>query len=57
MPFTLAHPAAVLPLCRRPLVASALVAGAVAPDLLYVGPIYRIATQINGNLCCRAWGA
>ncbi|TCC16908.1 DUF4184 family protein [Kribbella speibonae] len=50
MPFTLAHPAAVLPLVRRPLVASALVAGAVAPDLLYVGPIYRIATQqINGN--------
>ncbi|MEV0792439.1 DUF4184 family protein [Kribbella sp. NPDC050459] len=49
MPFTLAHPAAVLPLCRRPLVASALVAGAVAPDLLYVGPIYRVATQINGN--------
>ncbi|HZX07132.1 DUF4184 family protein [Kribbella sp.] len=50
MPFTLAHPAAVLPLVRRPFVASALVAGAVAPDLLYVGPIYRIATQyINGN--------
>ena len=50
MPFTLAHPAAVLPLVRRPLVASALVAGAVAPDLLYVGPIYRVATQqINGN--------
>jgi hypothetical protein len=51
VPFTLAHPAAVLPLIRRPLVASALVAGAVAPDLLYVGPIYRFATQhINGNL-------
>ncbi|WP_410787618.1 DUF4184 family protein [Kribbella sp. C-35] len=50
MPFTLAHPAAVLPLVRRPFVASALVAGAVAPDLLYVDPIYRIATQrINGN--------
>ncbi|TDO60944.1 uncharacterized protein DUF4184 [Kribbella sp. VKM Ac-2571] len=50
MPFTLAHPAVVLPLVRRPFVASALVAGAVAPDLLYVGPIYRIATQqINGN--------
>ncbi len=50
MPFTLAHPAAILPLVRRPFVASALVAGAVAPDLLYVGPIYRIATQqINGN--------
>jgi hypothetical protein len=50
VPFTLAHPAAVLPLARRPLVASALVAGAVAPDLLYVDPIYRFATQyINGN--------
>jgi Domain of unknown function (DUF4184) len=49
VPFTPAHPAAVLPLIRRPLVASALVAGAVAPDLLYVGVIYRIATQINGN--------
>ncbi|MFI5692702.1 DUF4184 family protein [Kribbella sp. NPDC051586] len=50
MPFTLAHPAAVLPLVRRPFVTSALVAGAVAPDLLYVGPIYRFATQhINGN--------
>ena len=51
MPFTLAHPAAVLPLIRRPLVASALVAGAVAPDLLYVDPLYRFATTyINGNL-------
>ncbi|MET9272645.1 DUF4184 family protein [Kribbella sp. NPDC003557] len=49
MPFTLAHPAAVLPMIRRPFVVSALVAGAVAPDLLYVGPIYRLATQINGN--------
>ncbi|MGW6198995.1 DUF4184 family protein [Kribbella sp. NPDC055110] len=49
MPFTLAHPAAVLPLFRRPFVVSALVAGAVAPDLLYVGPLYRIATRINGN--------
>jgi hypothetical protein len=50
VPFTLAHPAAVLPLFRRPFLASALVAGAVAPDLLYVDPIYRIATrQINGN--------
>lgn len=51
MPFTLAHPAAVLPLIRRPLIASALVAGAVAPDLLYVDSLYRFATQqINGNL-------
>ncbi|WP_433168355.1 DUF4184 family protein [Kribbella sp. CA-247076] len=51
MPFTLAHPAAVLPLARRPLVASALVAGAVAPDLLYLDPLYRFATQqIHGSL-------
>jgi uncharacterized protein DUF4184 len=51
MPFTLAHPAAVLPLIRRPFVTSALVAGAVAPDLLYVDPLYRFATrEIDGNL-------
>ncbi|MGW7679886.1 DUF4184 family protein [Kribbella sp. NPDC054772] len=50
MPFTLAHPAAILPLIRRPLVASALIAGAVAPDLLYVDPLYRFATQqVSGN--------
>ncbi|WP_326698407.1 DUF4184 family protein [Streptomyces sp. NBC_01754] len=35
MPFTLSHPAAVLPLMRRPFVPSALVAGAVAPDVPY----------------------
>lgn len=35
MPFTLSHPAAVLPLLRRPFSAVALVAGAVAPDLPY----------------------
>ncbi|WP_380169484.1 DUF4184 family protein [Jannaschia sp. R86511] len=35
MPFTLAHPAAVLPLMRGPLVPTALVAGAVSPDLPY----------------------
>lgn len=40
MPFTLSHPAAVLPLLRRsgargPLVASALVAGSTAPDVPY----------------------
>jgi hypothetical protein len=41
----------VLPLLRKPLVASALIAGAVAPDVLYVGPAYRFATMhINGNL-------
>lgn len=35
MPFTLSHPAAVLPLLRHPFSAVALVAGAVAPDLPY----------------------
>jgi Domain of unknown function (DUF4184) len=33
VPFTLSHPAAVLPLLRSPLLPSALVAGSVAPDL------------------------
>ncbi|WP_277682019.1 DUF4184 family protein, partial [Saccharomonospora azurea] len=31
----MSHPAAVLPLLRRPFVPAALVAGAVAPDLPY----------------------
>ncbi|MDF9716649.1 DUF4184 family protein [Nocardioides sp. ChNu-153] len=35
MPFTLAHPAAVLPLLRPPFVAAALVAGTIAPDVPY----------------------
>ncbi|MBQ0851036.1 DUF4184 family protein [Streptomyces sp. BH-SS-21] len=35
MPFTLAHPAAVLPLLRRPFGRAALVAGALAPDMPY----------------------
>ncbi|WP_158566753.1 DUF4184 family protein [Actinomadura craniellae] len=35
MPFTLSHPAAVLPFARGPLVPSALVIGAMAPDLPY----------------------
>lgn len=42
MPFTLAHPAAVLPLMRRPMVALALVCGALAPDI----PYYVRATRI-----------
>jgi hypothetical protein len=51
VPFPLAHPAAVLPLLRHPLVPSALVAGALAPDLLYIGPLYTFATRhIHGNL-------
>lgn len=43
MPFTLAHPAAVLPLARRPLVPAALVAGALAPDVPYFLPLPRSA--------------
>lgn len=35
MPFTLSHPAAVLPLLRPPFVPMALVAGAMAPDVPY----------------------
>ena len=35
MPFTLAHPAAVLPLLRGALVGAALVAGSLAPDVPY----------------------
>ncbi|WP_020389798.1 DUF4184 family protein [Kribbella catacumbae] len=35
MPFTLAHPAAVLPLMRRPFVPAALVAGSMTPDVPY----------------------
>jgi len=46
MPFTLAHPAAVVPLCQRlhhPELASALVIGSMAPDFVYWVPlpIYR----------------
>ncbi|MFI1735097.1 DUF4184 family protein [Streptomyces acidicola] len=35
MPFTLSHPAAVLPLLRRPFAPTALVCGAMAPDAPY----------------------
>ncbi|MFI8208398.1 DUF4184 family protein [Streptomyces werraensis] len=35
MPFTLSHPAAVLPLLRHPFAPTALVCGAVAPDMPY----------------------
>ncbi|MGW4065277.1 DUF4184 family protein [Amycolatopsis sp. NPDC004747] len=38
MPFTLSHPAAVLPFAKRPLVPSALVAGSVAPDVFWFVP-------------------
>ncbi|MGY1732216.1 DUF4184 family protein [Geodermatophilus sp. SYSU D01045] len=39
MPFTGSHPAAVLPLLRTGLPASALVAGSLAPDLLFHLPV------------------
>ncbi|TKJ32487.1 DUF4184 family protein [Blastococcus sp. CCUG 61487] len=39
MPFTPSHAAAVLPFLRTPLPASALVAGSVAPDLLFYLPV------------------
>jgi hypothetical protein len=35
VPFTLAHPAAVLPLLRHPFVPAALVAGSMSPDIPY----------------------
>jgi hypothetical protein len=40
VPFTLSHPAAVLPFLRTGLPASALVAGSVAPDLPYYLPVH-----------------
>jgi len=39
MPFTLSHPAAVVPLTKRGLVLSALVVGSLAPDLPYFVPL------------------
>jgi hypothetical protein len=48
MPFTLAHPAAILPLVRllgRRVVPSALVVGSMTPDLAYVVPYVRRAAS------------
>ncbi len=42
MPFTLSHPAAVLPLLRHPFAPAALVCGAMAPDV----PYFLAATRI-----------
>lgn len=44
MPFTLAHPAAVLPFLRQPFVPIALLAGAMAPDL----PYFIMASTTSG---------
>lgn len=50
MPFTLAHPAAVLPLARGPLVPSALVIGAMAPDLPYFVSLQWLGGNYNLTL-------
>jgi hypothetical protein len=50
VPFTLLHPAVVLPVARGPLVASALVAGAVAPDVPYYVPLQWLGGDYNLTL-------
>ncbi|WP_116449961.1 DUF4184 family protein [Blastococcus litoris] len=50
MPFTLAHPAAVLPLARSPLVPSALVCGSVAPDVPYYVSLQWLGGDYNLTL-------
>jgi len=48
MPFTFAHPAAVLPVHRRwprPFVLSALVIGSMAPDFAYLPPFFASRTM------------
>jgi uncharacterized protein DUF4184 len=53
MPFTLTHPAAILPMARGPLVASALVMGSMAPDLPYyvslpwIDPSHTLLTRTH----------
>ncbi|GAB2738824.1 DUF4184 family protein [Kitasatospora kifunensis] len=60
MPFTFSHPAAVLPLlrglrARGPLVASALVAGSMAPDLPFFAESWCPGVYSAGNLTHRLW--
>ncbi|WP_285106658.1 DUF4184 family protein [Promicromonospora sp. MEB111] len=45
MPFTLSHPAAVLPLLRHPFSAAAIGAGAVVSDLPDLGPGCQAVAQ------------
>ncbi|GAB6897044.1 DUF4184 family protein [Kineosporia succinea] len=54
MPFTLIHPVAVVPLARRPLVPSALVFGALAPDLPYYVSLQWLGGDYNLTLTHRA---
>ncbi|MEU3566569.1 DUF4184 family protein [Kitasatospora sp. NPDC006786] len=60
MPFTLSHPAAVLPLLRAagargPLVASALVAGSMAPDVPFFAESLLPGVYAHGGLTHRWW--
>ncbi|GAA2838960.1 DUF4184 family protein [Kitasatospora sp. CM 4170] len=60
MPFTLSHPAAVLPLLRTagrrgPLVASALVAGSMAPDVPFFAESLLPGVYEQGGLTHRWW--
>ncbi|MFE7594769.1 DUF4184 family protein, partial [Kitasatospora sp. NPDC057512] len=60
MPFTLSHPAAVLPLLRAagargPLVASALVAGSMAPDVPFFAESLLPGVYGQGGLTHRWW--
>ncbi|MFI5934633.1 DUF4184 family protein [Actinoplanes sp. NPDC051494] len=50
MPFTFVHPAAILPLTRSPFVSSALVFGAMAPDLPYFVSLMWIGGDYNLTL-------
>lgn len=53
MPFTFSHPAAVLPLLRTPLPASALVIGSMVPDLPLYAPTfarYEVTHTVVGTL-------
>ncbi|MFJ6215978.1 DUF4184 family protein [Streptomyces sp. NPDC092296] len=61
MPFTLSHPAAVLPFLRRgrargPLVASALVAGSMAPDVPYFADSLLHGAFGYGTATHSLWG-
>ena len=59
MPFTLAHPAAVVPLSRalpRRLVLSALITGSMIPDLAYVFPSNGILPRPHTTFSVFAWG-
>jgi hypothetical protein len=60
MPFTLSHPAAVLPLLRGlrgrgPLVAAGLVAGSMAPDLPFFAASWHPGLYRHGALTHRWW--